>query len=340
MEFSEYINQYKDAIYSKIMEYLPVKDPEEHYRIVREYSERRGKYVRPGLLMLTGEMFGATMDKLALPAAAMQLSEDWILVHDDIEDNSELRRGKPALHRIYGTEIAINAGDAMHIAMWRMLKDYMLKMGNDLGNAVYEKFYDMLEYTVEGQYMETNFIYNIKNLSKVPEDFYFRIVNGKTCYYSVYGPMQIGAIIGGKDPGTVNIMKSIGEPAGMAFQITDDILDMTGDEKDFGKKRYGDLYEGKLTLIMAHSYSSATSEEKAKIDAVYAKKREQKTQEDIGFLVKIVEKYKGIEYARSVAEDYAKKARETVETYRGVIPDNEYSKTMLSAVEALYNRKK
>ena len=340
MDFKKYVDGYRDDIYAKIMEYLPIKDPSEHYKIVREYSERKGNYRRPGLLLLAGEMFGATREKLLLPAAAMQLSEDWILIHDDVEDNSDLRRGKPALHKIYGNEIAINAGDAAHLAMWRMLKDNLIKMGVDQGNRIYEKFYEMLEYTVEGQYLETNFMFNVRNLSKATEDLYFRIVHGKTCYYSVYGPMQIGVMISERDGGTVNLMKTIGEPAGMAFQIVDDILDMTADEKEFGKKRYGDLYEGKLTLMMLHAYSSATAEEKAKADAIYSKRREQKTPDEINFLVELVNRYGGIDYARSIAADYANKAKEAIATYGGVIPDNEYTETMLSAIEQLYNRKK
>ncbi len=340
MEFKEYVSGYKDEIYSKIMEYLPMKEPEEHYRMVREYGERRGNYRRPGLLMLTGEMFGSTHERLILSAAAMQMSEDWILIHDDVEDDSELRRGKSALHKIYGKELAINAGDAVHIAMWRMLKDNMLSLGPELGNKVYEKFYDMLEYTVEGQYIETNFIFNTRSLAKASEELYFRIVEGKTCYYSVYGPMQIGAIVAGIYPSALKIIKDIGEPAGVAFLIVDDILDMTADEKEFGKKRYGDLYEGKLTLIMLQTYSKATSEEKAKVDAIYLKRREEKTPEDIAFLTDLVEKYGGIDYARSIAEKYSQKASEAINLYRGIIPENGYTETLLSALEELYNRKK
>ena len=274
MNFKEYIDGHKDEIYGKIMEYLELKEPKEHYRIVRDYSERRGKYRRPGLLMLGGEMFGSPVSKLLLPAAAMQLSEDWILVHDDVEDDSEMRRGKPTLHKIYGKEIAINAGDAAHIAMWRMLKDYMMQVGLERGNIIFEKFYNMLDQTVAGQYIETNFIFNVRDLSKATKALYFRIVQSKTCYYTVYGPLQIGALVAGKDAGTVNILKTIGEPAGMAFQIIDDILDMTAEEKVFGKQRYGDLYEGKLTLIALHAYDQASSEEKEKIHAVYNKPRQ------------------------------------------------------------------
>ncbi len=341
MDFKDYVGMNRDSIYSKIMEYLPVRAPEAHYRIVREYSERRGNYRRPGLLMLCGQLFGAPVQSLVLPAAAMQLSEDWILVHDDIEDDSELRRGKPALHRIYGNEIAINAGDAAHIAMWKMLKDYMVQTGQyGTGGRLFDKFYDMLEYTVAGQYVETDFIFNVRSMKGASEELYSRIIDSKTCYYSVYGPMQLGAIAAGQGSETLELLKKIGEPAGKAFQIVDDILDMTAAEKSFGKKRYGDLYEGKLTLIMLHTYKSATEDEKGRIDAVYSKKRGEKTEQEISMLVELVNKYSGIEYATSVAERYGAEARKAAEDSRSALPSNGYADTLISAIEDLYKRKK
>lgn len=340
MNFKEYVAKNKPKIYSKIMEYLPLKEPIQHYKIAREYGERQGSYRRPGLLMLTGQLYGAKVDDLILPAAAMQTSEDWILIHDDIEDNSDLRRGMPALHRIYGTEIAINAGDAVHIAMWRMLKDYIAKVGTQRGIQLFDKFYDMLELTVEGQFIETDFIYNIRDIGEGSENLYLRIAASKTCYYSLYGPMQLGAIVAGKSGETLNVLKQIGSPAGVAFQIVDDILDMTADEKQFGKKRYGDLYEGKLTLIMLHTYANATASEKKKIDAIYKKRREQKTEEEIMFLVDTVKKYGGIEHANEQAAHYANLAKKAAEQYSSKIPNNEYKEVLLSAIEEMYKREK
>ncbi len=340
MDFKDYIDLHKESIYSKIMEYLPLKEPTGHYKIVREYSERRGNYRRPGLLMLCGELFGATTQNLVLPAAAMQLSEDWILIHDDIEDDSELRRGKPALHRIYGNEIAINAGDAAHIAMWKMLKDNMVQAGSVLGGRLFDKFYNMLEYTVAGQYIDTNFIFNVRNMKDATESLYLRIIDSKTCYYSIYGPMQLGAIAAGQDGKTLELLKKIGEPAGKAFQIIDDILDMTADEKEFGKKRYGDLYEGKLTLIMLHTYKSATDSERQTIDSIYGKSRVQKTAHEIAELVDLVNRYGGIDYARAAAERYGNEAKAEAENSRSLLPSNEYVDTLLSAIDGLYNRKK
>ena len=91
---------------------------------MRDYVDRQGSYRRPGLVMLTGQLFGAKPEDLILPAAAQQLSEDWILMQDDAEDDSELRRGKPAAQRIHGWVHAMNATNTGQMAMWRMLKDY------------------------------------------------------------------------------------------------------------------------------------------------------------------------------------------------------------------------
>ncbi len=340
MNFKEYIELHRNEVYSKICEYVKIKDPIEHYKMVRDYIDRQGSYRRPGLLMLSGEVFGANKEELVTPAAAMQLSEDWILVHDDAEDDSELRRGKPALHRMHGIEQAINVGDAGHAAMWRMVKDHLLSAGMEKGNRFYEKFYDMIEYTVEGQYIDTNFFVNIRDLKKASEDLYFRIVESKTCYYSVYGPLQLGAIVANADQKTMGMLKDIGAPAGRAFQIIDDVLDMTADEKLFGKKNYGDLYEGKLTLIILNTYKNATEAEKTRIDEIYKKRRKGRTDEEVGFLIEIIDKYDGIEYAKSRAKAYGEEAKSIIERYKNALPNNEYTETMLSAVEELYMRKK
>jgi geranylgeranyl diphosphate synthase type II len=340
MNFKDYIELHRDEVYRKICEYIPIKEPEGHYRIVRDYSDRQGSYRRPGLLMLSGQLFGAREDELVLPAAAMQLSEDWILVHDDIEDHSELRRGKPALHKLYGQELAINAGDAAHMVMWKMLKDNIRKMGMRRGSAFFDNFYRMLEYTVEGQYIEDNFIYNVRSLAAADEKLYFRIIQGKTCYYTVYGPMQLGAIAAGMGKSELGMLKEIGMPAGMAFQIVDDILDMRADEKVFGKQRYGDLREGKLTLIMLDAYKSADAEEKKEMQRIYGKRREEKSEEEIMYLAGIAEKYGSIEKARKKAEWYGAAAKQAIEKYSDQLPKNEFLDVMLTAIEELYVRKK
>ncbi len=338
MNFKEYIELHRKEVYDTICQYVPIKEVKENHAIMRDYIDRQGSYRRPGLVLLSAQMFGIDPEEALLPAAAQQLSEDWILMQDDVEDDSDLRRGKPAAQKLYGAIHAFNASNLGHMAMWRMLKDYLLKVGPEKGNRMFEKFYDMLEYTVDGQYIENNFIHYVKDLSKVDESTYFRIADSKTSYYTVFGPLQIGAIAAGASDEVLGILKEIGQPAGIAFQITDDILDMTADEKVFGKKRYGDLYEGKITLIILHTYKLATLEERANIDRIYKKERKDKTEEEIKYLIDLINKYDSINYTRKIAEQYGEAAKEKIKEHINKLPQNEYTQVLMSAIEELYQR--
>lgn len=340
MDFKEYIALHRHQIHSKIAEYLPLKEPMEYTKMLRDYSDRQGKYVRPGLLMLTGQMFDEKPRNLILPAAIMQLSEDWILMHDDVEDDSETRRGKPAIHRIYGIEQAINAGDAVHLTMWQMLRDYLAREGVQKGIRLFDKFFEILDITVEGQYFDIKFTKETKQIGNATEKTYFDIVSRKTNCYSVYGPMQLGAIVADQRENVLKALREIGSPAGTAFQIMDDVLDITANEKTFGKQRYGDLYEGKLTLIMLHAYNQATRAEKLKTDRIYKKDRKKKTKEEIDFLVYLIEKYGSQNYAYSIAMKYGQKSREAIDKYSDMLPNNDFKEIFISAVTALYLRKK
>ncbi len=337
--FKDFVESHRSEVYNILCKYVPNGQPGASH-IMRDYIDRKGKYRRPGLLLLTSQLYGANIEDAMLPAAAQQISEDWILMQDDVEDDSELRRGKPAAQRVYGWVHAFNATNIGHMAMWRMLKDYTLRVGPEKGNRVYEKFWDMLNYTVEGQHIENEFIHYTKDLSRANEAMYYRIADSKTCYYTVYGPMQLGALTGNASETDLQILKSIGQPAGVAFQIVDDILDMTADEKEFGKKNNGDLFEGKITLSVLHMYNNANPAEKERIDAIYKKKRDQKTEAEILYLRELIDKYKSIDYARGKAEEFGSKAKESVEKFLEVMPDNQYKDIVLSSVEEMYIRKK
>lgn len=338
--FKEFAEKYRNDVYQKICEYVPIKEPEGHYKIMRDYIDRQGKYRRPALLLLTAHLYGADLKTALLPAAAQQLSEDWILMQDDIEDDSELRRGKPAAQKLYGWVHALDASDTGQMAMWKMLKDYIIQVGPEKGARLYDKFYDMMRYTVEGQYIENTFIHDTKDLEKANEELYFRIVDSKTCYYTIYGPMQLGAIAGGASDEDLEHLKEIGQKCGVAFQIVDDILDLIADEKEFGKKNNGDLYEGKITLMVLQAYRSGTPEEKQKMNAIYKKKRSEKTPEEIAFIRSLFDKYQSIEFARGVADKYGMEAKEAVQKYINTMPANGYRPIVLSAIEEMYIRKK
>src|SRR3990172_3787683 len=125
-EFPEVLKELKPKVHAKLCEYLPDPDSTwvpEHWYAVRDYPDRQGKYGRPALVLITCEMLGGNVDEALLTAAAMQTSENWILGHDDIEDKSNWRRHLPTLHRSFGLNVALNAGDTLHMVMWKMLRD-------------------------------------------------------------------------------------------------------------------------------------------------------------------------------------------------------------------------
>lgn len=198
-----------------------------YWKINREYSERKGKYLRPTLVILIAEALGLPTEKAIKTAAAMQLSEDWILIHDDVEDGSDERRGKPTLHKMYGEELAINAGDSIHIIMWKVIQD----VGS---SKIANEFYRMLLRTALGQGVEQIWTNRKKGAQ---EDGYFFIADGKSAYYSITGPMRLGAMIAGATEKEVEKITDFGLHLGRCFQLVDDLIDIEQDRS-----------EGKATL--------------------------------------------------------------------------------------------
>lgn len=203
-------------------------DVDLYWKINKVYPERKGKYLRPTLVLLVANALGVKNDKAIITAAAMQLSEEWILIHDDIEDNSEERRGGPTLHKEHGIELAINAGDALHIIMWKMVNDIGLPQ-------VSEEFYKMLMRTALGQGVEQ--IWTNKKTKTINDDEYFFVADSKSAYYSIAGPMRLGAIVAGATEDQLAKITEFGLYLGRCFQLVDDILDFEQDKK-----------EGKTTL--------------------------------------------------------------------------------------------
>jgi geranylgeranyl pyrophosphate synthase len=204
------------------------KDVDLYWKINKIYPERKGKYLRPTLVLLIAQALGVKTKLAVKVAAAMQLSEEWILIHDDIEDKSKIRRGKPTLHKLYGEELAINAGNSLHIIMWKMV--------NDLGSKVIsEEFYKMLLRTVLGQGVEQ--IWTERKRKNLSEADYFFIADSKSAYYSIAGPMRLGALAAGASQSQINKITDFGLYLGRCFQLKDDLIDLKQDKK-----------EGKLTL--------------------------------------------------------------------------------------------
>ncbi len=332
MDFAEVLKAKQKLVWREIEKYLknplnlqgPLKIPQKyqkevnfHWQIVRDYPERKGKYLRPTLLLLTAQAMGFPEEKAIKTAAAMQTSEDWILNHDDFEDNSLERRGKPTLHRLYGKELAVNAGDALHVIMWKMLKDNEKILGAKKTFTIIDEFYQMLSKTILGQTVEIKWTQeNQKNLQN--EDIFF-IIEGKTVYYSIAGPMRLGAILADAQKKQLDLIYEFAKPLGWCFQIQDDLLDLTSDFAGLKKQTGNDIYEGKRTIMLAHLLRKIKGQEKKKLGQILKKRRDEKTKTEVDWTIKMMRKYGSLEYGKKLAEKLANKARKIFDQKLGFL---------------------
>lgn len=332
IDFTKVLSENKALVWREIEKYLnsplnltgkratPVCYKEEiasHWEMVRDYPKRQGKYLRPTLLLLTAESMGFSKEKALKTAAAMQTSEDWILNHDDFEDNSLERRGKPCLHRIYGPELAVNAGDALQTIMWKMLWDNNKVIGEKKAQEIAEEFYQMLTRTILGQTIEIKWI-NEKKENLTDEDIFF-ILDGKTGYYSIAGPMRLGAILAGASEEQLETIYEFGVPLGRCFQIVDDLLDLTSDFKGLKKQKGNDLYEGKRTLMLLHLFRNISKEDLPKLDKIMDKAREEKTPEEIDWILEKMREYGSLDYTKELAQKLAREAEDIFENKLGFL---------------------
>ena len=322
---TDILNKYKKLVWPEIKKYL--KDPKYprgfeipekykkiahfHWKTVNEYPLRKGKYLRPTLLLLTCEALGGKTKDALKTAAAMQLSEEWLLAHDDFEDDSLERRGLPTLHRLYGNELAINAGDALQIIMWKVLADNQKILGPKKAYLVQDEFHKILTRTALGQGVEIKWTKDNK-LNLGDSDWYF-ICDGKTSYYTIAGPMRLGAIIAGAKTRELKIVTKFGINLGRCFQLINDILDITSDFKGLKKQVGNDIYEGKRTVMLGHLLRNAKPDDRAKIIKILAKGRDAKTQAEVGWIIKKMHEYKSIDYARNLAKKFKNNAQEIFE---------------------------
>lgn len=166
------------------------------------------------------------------------------------------------------------------------------------------------------------------------EEIYISIAADKTSAYSVYGPLQIGALIGGSGPVELQILEDIGLPAGIAFQINDDINDVEG--KVAGKGKYEDIRQGKATLMSINAYKNSGSGERAIMESIYSKKPSEKDDNDINYVLGLIEKTGSIVYARKIRKKYEESALSAIESGWEMIPKNLYSESLIEFIGTLY----
>lgn len=341
-DFLAELTYLKQPVWRTLEKYLPSHDPVDHYNMVRDYPSRQGKYLRPGLLLLSTKMLGGSQEKALLLAAAMQASEDWLLIHDDIEDHSLYRRStqnrpKPTLHVLHGPDLAINAGDALHILMWRILGDAVQKIGGELGWTIFRKFNDILLTTTEGQFLDLFWIRN--NIIRISVKDYLHSVFKKCGYYTIVGPLQLGAMAAGQDSRKImEQIKKWGTPLGYAFQMRDDLNNLTQKSDVMGKEQGGDILEGKRTLMLIHLLQQCSKEEEQYIAAIYRKDSSAKTETEKNYIIQLMEHYGSLNYVAKVIKENCRLAEREFNAFARPFPNSDAKANLKSAIDFVGNR--
>jgi geranylgeranyl diphosphate synthase, type I len=267
-----------------------------------------GKRVRPVLAIATCEALGGDAGKILPFSIACEIFHNSCLVHDDLMDGDKIRRNKTAVWVKYGMAHSVNIGNYMLEKVYEfILKSKSLGVGNETVFRLLEAMNKTAIKTSEGQTMDINFRNYIPS-----EEEYMKMVTLKTGYYLTV-PMVGGAIVAGADKKTIERLWEFGMFAGPAFQIADDILDMTTGK---GRGEAGrDIKEGKKSILVIHCIEKCRSVEKKKILGILKKQPEKTTERDVNYAKSLFEKYSSIEYAEEKSEKLIKEAKGAIKGF-------------------------
>lgn len=261
--FQEIYSKEKNVIDHRLNKALKDRKPESLYKPVSYILESKGKRLRPLLVLLSAQAVGGKFDNVYNAAVAVEMLHNFTLVHDDIMDKADKRRGRLTLHKKYDLSTAILAGDSLLSVAYQLL----LKDCNGNSKEVLDSFTKGLIEVCEGQSLDTDF----EQRSHVTIDEYIEMIRKKTA--AMAGMCcEIGAYLGGGSSKQIKALFNFGLNIGIAFQIQDDLLDIAGDEKDFGKTVGGDLKTGKKTYLFLKALGKSKGEDKELLQKVIERK--------------------------------------------------------------------
>jgi geranylgeranyl pyrophosphate synthase len=284
-----------------------VLEPEqkEVYGMLLPYIMRGGKRMRPMLAILSCRAVGGDPKAVIKPAGIIEMFHNFSLIHDDIADSSQFRRGEPTLHVSHGTPIALNSGDALYTLLLKEL------VGLDMPRAKHlelqRRYIATFKQVVEGQGAEL--AWERSGRFDVSEDEYLAMVNGKTS--ALIGlSCEMGAYMCGAPKRVCSRMARFGQKVGAAFQIHDDVLNVTGSFEKYKKEIGGDVTEGKRTLMVIHCLKHCDAAEGDRIRGIL--KGHSARKEDIDCVISSFQKHGSVEYAHGISARLVDEARSEI----------------------------
>jgi geranylgeranyl diphosphate synthase type I len=325
----------REQVNAAIVERLPIKRPERLYEASRYLLDAGGKRLRPTVLLLAAEAvagveplsqeyerFGSDEVDMMAAAVSIEVIQSFTLIHDDIMDDDDLRRGVPAVHREYDTETAILAGDTLYSKAFECMLEANAPPDREV-RALDELATTCTE-ICEGQALDVEF----EGRGDVSPEEYLEMVEFKTAVLYA-AAASIPATLLGADPATVESLHEYGLDAGRAFQIQDDLLDLTTPSEVLGKQRGSDLIEGKRTIVTLHA-----REQGIDVDGLVGDDAESVTDAEIRRAVERLEAAGSIDYARELADDLVTGAKDHLRT----LPEGEARDRLADVADFLVER--
>ncbi len=289
---------------------------------IAEYlREGGGKRIRPTLLLLSAHQLGYAGQGAIRLGAVVEMLHTATLVHDDIIDGADVRRGRPSANTNWGNEKCVLAGDWLYMQAFKVaLEERNLR--------VLDLLISLTQQMVEGELLQ------IQKLGKmVSEAEYYDLIFRKTaCLFSV--SMRLGAVLAGATEAEETSLATFGRAVGLAFQIVDDVLDLTASEEVLGKPVASDLREGKATLAVIHAADHGTASDRKAIRRVLDDRSfENVSRQQIR---EILVRNGSVEYAMAAADRYAEQSRQAL----APLPESEYKRALLWVPDFVVAREK
>jgi geranylgeranyl diphosphate synthase, type II len=297
----------REHVFAELLNDLPSAEPKFVYDLVRSYPSRPAKGLRPALCLAVCRALGGDASSALNTAVAIELFHNAFLIHDDVQDQSEQRRGGPTLHAKHGVGLAVNVGNMTNLIALRRLFDNRRLLGPHLAWRIFQETELMMRHTLEGQALELGWIQD--NVTDLVDDDYYRLCLKKTSWYTCVYPCRVGALVARGVNAKTAKLDRYGWFLGAAFQIQDDILNLVGDYDAYGKEIGGDLYEGKRTLMLIHLLRALRGPERRRVERFLALSREERDEAEVEWLRSRMIDAGSVDHARECAQHLADAAR-------------------------------